>query len=212
MPLQRQKRSAFIIRRRAGDGKCKIGVKGGGAVAKQVCVWYTVSYTLIFTDERFCMLNRYLYVFLVSMVPLIELRGAIPIGVGLGLPLWQVYVISIIGNMIPVPIIFFFARRVLEWGADKPVIGKFFRFFLEKGHKGGEKLKQKAGRGLFWALLLFVGIPVPGTGAWTGTLAASLLDMDFKSSVLACMGGVLLAGCIMGAVSLLGFSAIGAIL
>ena len=83
---------------------------------------------------------------------------------------------------------------------------------MEKGHRGGEKLKQKAGRGLFWALLLFVGIPVPGTGAWTGTLAASLLDMDFKSSVLACMGGVLLAGCIMGAVSLLGFSAIGAIL
>ena len=158
------------------------------------------------------MLKRYLYVFFVSMVPLIELRGAIPIGVGLGLPLWQVYVISIIGNMIPVPIIFFFARRVLEWGADKPGIGKFFRFFLEKGHRGGEKLTQKAGRGLFWALLLFVGIPVPGTGAWTGTLAASLLDMDFKSSVLACMGGVLLAGCIMGAVSLLGFSAIGAIL
>ena len=91
---------------------------------------------------------------------------------------------------------------MLEWGADKPVVGKFFRFFLEKGHRGGEKLKQKAGRGLFWALLLFVGIPVPGTGAWTGTLAASLLDM----------GGVLLAGCIMGAVSLLGFSAIGAIL
>ena len=158
------------------------------------------------------MLKRYLYVFFVSMVPLIELRGAIPIGVGLGLPLWQVYVISIIGNMLPVPIIFFFARRVLEWGADKPVIGKAFRFFLEKGHRGGETLKQKAGRGLFWALLLFVGIPVPGTGAWTGTLAASLLDMDFKSSVLACMGGVLLAGCIMGAVSLLGFSAIGAIL
>ena len=102
-------------------------------------------------------------------------------------------------------------RKVLEWGADKPVIGKFFTFCLEKGHKGGEKLKAKAGRGLPWALLLFVGIPLPGTGAWTGTLAASLLDMDFKSSVRACMGGVLLAGCIMGAVSLLGFSAFGAI-
>ena len=88
--------------------------------------------------------------------------------------------------MLPVPFIFFFARKVLEWGADKPVIGKFFRFCLEKGHKGGEKLKATAGRGLPWALLLFVGIPLPGTGAWTGTLAASLLDMDFKSSVLAC--------------------------
>ena len=91
------------------------------------------------------------------------------------------------------------------------VIGKFFTFCLEKGHEGGEKLKAKAGRGLPWALLLFVGIPLPGTGAWTGTLAASLLDMDFKSSVRACMGGVLLAGCIMGVVSLLGFSAFGAI-
>ena len=150
------------------------------------------------------MLTKYLSVFLISMVPLIELRGAIPVGVAMGLPLWQVYIIAIIGNMIPVPIIFFFARKVLEWGAGKPVIGKFFTFCLEKGHKGGEKLKAKAGRGLPWALLLFVGIPLPGTGAWTGTLAASLLDMDFKSSVRACMGGVLLAGCIMGALSVLG--------
>ena len=126
------------------------------------------------------MLTKYLYVFFISMVPLIELRCAIPVGVGLGLPLWSVYVIAIIGNMLPVPIIIFFARTVLEWGADKPVIGKFFTFCLQKGHKGGEKLKATAGRGLPWALLLFVGIPLPGTGAWTGTLAASLLDMDFN--------------------------------
>lgn len=157
------------------------------------------------------MLTNYLYVFFISMVPLIELRGAIPAGVLLGLPLWSVYVIAIIGNMLPVPFIFFFARKVLEWGANKPVIGMFFTFCLKKGHKGGEKLKEKAGRGLPWALLLFVGIPLPGTGAWTGTLAASLLDMDFKSSVLACMGGVLLAGCIMGALSLAGVSALGAV-
>ena len=156
-------------------------------------------------------LQHYLIVFLVSMVPLIELRGAIPYGVMFGLPLWQTFVIAIVGNMLPVPIIFFFARRVLEWGADKPVIGKFFTFFLEKGHKGGAKLQAKAGRGLYWALLLFVGIPLPGTGAWTGTLAASLLDMDFKKSVLACVGGVLLAGVIMGALSLLGVSAFGVV-
>ena len=156
-------------------------------------------------------LQHYLIVFLVSMVPLIELRGAIPYGVMFGLPLWQTFVIAIVGNMLPVPIIFFFARRVLEWGADKPVIGKFFTFFLEKGHKGGAKLQAKAGRGLYWALLLFVGIPLPGTGAWTGTLAASLLDMDFKKSVLACMGGVLLAGVIMGVLSLLGVSAFGVV-
>ena len=146
-------------------------------------------------------MTHYLIVFLISMVPLIELRGAIPYAVGFHLPLLPSYVIAIIGNMIPVPIIYLFARKVLEWGADKPVIGKFFTFCLEKGEKGGQKLQAKAGRGLFLALLLFVGIPLPGTGAWTGTLAASLLDMDFKSSVLAVMLGVLLAGIIMGAAS-----------
>ena len=157
------------------------------------------------------MIGKYLWVFLISMVPIIELRGAIPVAVGMGLPLIPSYIICIIGNMLPVPFIYFFARKVLIWGSDKPVIGKFFTFCLEKGEKGGKKLQAKAGRGLFVALLLFVGIPLPGTGAWTGTLAASLLDMDFKSSVRACMGGVLLAGCIMGVVSLLGFSAFGAI-
>ncbi len=154
---------------------------------------------------------KHAWVFLISMVPLIELRGAIPVGVGLGLPLWVVYIIAIIGNMLPVPIIFLFARKVLEWGKDKPYIGKFFTFCLEKGHKGGEKLKAKAGRGLFWALMLFVAIPLPGTGAWTGTLAASLLDMDFKKSTLAVMLGVLTAGVIMGIASTGVFSALGAL-
>ena len=155
------------------------------------------------------MFKNCLVVFLVSMVPLIELRGAIPYGVLFGLPLWLTYIIAIVGNMLPVPFIYLFARKVLVWGKDKPVIGKFFTFCLEKGEKGGRKLQEKAGRGLFWALLLFVGIPLPGTGAWTGTLAASLLNMDFKKSVLACMGGVLLAGIIMGALSLLGVSVFG---
>ena len=143
----------------------------------------------------------YLHVFLISMVPLIELRGAIPYSQAIGLPLLNSYIVAIIGNMLPVPFIYLFARKVLIWGKDMPVIGRFFTFCLEKGEKGGEKLKAAAGRGLFVALLLFVGIPLPGTGAWTGTLAASLLDMDFKSSTLAVMLGVLLAGLIMGAAS-----------
>ena len=147
------------------------------------------------------MLKKYLFVFFVSMVPLIELRAAVPIALGMDLPVIPSYIVCILGNMLPVPIIYLFARKVLEWGADKPVIGKFFTFCLEKGHKGGEKLKEKAGRGLFVALLLFVGIPLPGTGAWTGTLAASLLDMDFKSSVIAVLFGVVLAGIIMGVAS-----------
>lgn len=156
------------------------------------------------------MLN-YLIVFFISMVPLIELRGAIPYAIGMGLPVIPSYIIAIIGNMLPVPIIYLFARRVLIWGKDKPYIGKFFTFCLEKGEKGGKKLQEKAGRGLFLALLLFVGIPLPGTGAWTGTLAASLLDMDFKSSVIAVMLGVILAGIIMGIASAGIFGAAGAI-
>lgn len=146
------------------------------------------------------------------MVPLIELRGAIPYAVGFHLPMVQSYIICILGNMVPMPFIFLFARRILEWGKDKKYIGKFFTFCLEKGHKGGEALKQKAGRGLFWALLLFVGIPLPGTGAWTGTLAASILDMDFKTSMAAVLGGVILAGVIMGLVSSGLFGGLGALL
>lgn len=155
------------------------------------------------------MLRKYLIVFLVSMVPLIELRGAIPVSQGFGLPIVQSYILCIVGNMIPVPFIYLFARKFLEWGQDKKIIGGICRFFLVKGKKGGEKLQSKAGRGLFVALFLFVGIPLPGTGAWTGTLAASLLDMKFKETVIAVVLGVLLAGLIMMAVSLGTFSFVG---
>lgn len=157
---------------------------------------------------------KYLLVLFVSMVPLIELRGAVPIGLspllGDALPLLPLYIVCIIGNMLPVPFIFFFARKVLIWGADKKFIGKFFTFCLEKGEKGGQKLQEKAGRGLYFALFLFVGIPLPGTGAWTGTLAASFLNMDFKKSILAIIAGVILAGIIMGLASLGVFGAFGA--
>lgn len=146
-------------------------------------------------------LVKYIIVFFVSMVPLIELRGAIPIAVGLGLNKLISFVIAIIGNMLPVPIIYLFARKILEWGKDKKVIGKFFTWCLNKGERGGQKLEAKAGKGLYWALFLFVGIPLPGTGAWTGTLAASMLKLDFKKTIMAVMGGVLLAGLIMMAVS-----------
>ncbi len=156
------------------------------------------------------MLKNGLIVFFISMIPIVELRGAIPVAVGLGIPLLPSYIICVVGNMIPVPFIYLFARKVLVWGADRKFIGKFFTFCLNKGERGGKKLQQKAGRGLFLALLLFVGIPLPGTGAWTGTLAASFLDMDFKPTVLAAMGGVLLAGIIMGVASVLGFQAFSA--
>ena len=160
---------------------------------------------------------KYLIVFVVSMVPIVELRGAIPIAEGLGLNILLYYPIAIIGNMLPVPVIYLFARKVLEWGKDKKLIGKFFTWCLEKGTKGGEKLKASAGnKGIFWALLIFVGIPLPGTGAWTGTLAASFLNLDFKTSISAVTLGVLLAGIIMSLgskiVATLGWTGIFAIL
>ena len=158
------------------------------------------------------MITKYLIVFIISMVPMVELRLAIQVAIGYGLPTIPSYILCIVGNMVPVPFIFFFARKILEWGSDKKYIGKFFSFCLDKGHKGGEKLKEKAGKGLFLALLLFVGIPLPGTGAWTGTLAASILDMDFKKSVVAVMAGVFLAGVIMAAASILVKGGLGAIM
>ena len=156
------------------------------------------------------MLKKYLLCFLVSMVPLIELRGGVPIAVGMGLDYWTALVVCAIGNMLPVPIIYFFARKVLLWGRDKKYIGKFFTLCIEKGEKGGRKLKARAGRGgLFVALMLFVGIPLPGTGAWTGTLAASFLNMGIKSTSLAVCLGVILAGFIMGVVSMTGVHVFG---
>ena len=153
---------------------------------------------------------QYLLVFLISMVPLIELRGALPIALGMGLPTLNAYIICIIGNMLPVPIIYFFARKVLIWGADKKYIGKFFSFCLEKGEKAGQKLVATTGRGgLFVALMLFVGIPLPGTGAWTGALGASFLNMGFKSTVASVSLGVIMAGIIMGSISALGLHIFG---
>ena len=156
------------------------------------------------------MLKHYLICFLISMVPLIELRGAMVYAVGVGLPEIPALTLCVIGNMLPVPIIYFFARKVLIWGADKPYIGKFFTFCLEKGERAGNKLAKTAGRrGLFVALLLFVGIPLPGTGAWTGTLGASFLKMGIKSTTAAVSLGVVLAGIIMTLLSHGVFSFIG---
>lgn len=152
------------------------------------------------------MFLKYLSCFVVSMIPIIELRGAIPIAYGLGLDSqWQTlliaYFICVVGNMLPVPFIYFFARKVLEWGKDKKFIGKFFTWILEKGHRAGEKLTKNGEKGYFIGLMLFVGIPLPGTGAWTGTLAASILDKGFKKSSIAVICGVLLAGIVMAVLS-----------
>ena len=147
-------------------------------------------------------MKKYLIAFLISTVPIIELRGAVPYAVAMDVPYVWALIICAVGNMLPVPFIYFFARKFLLWGADKKYIGKLCSFFLEKGEHAGEKLVSATGRGgLFIALLLFVGIPLPGTGAWTGTLGASFLNMGFKSTVLAVCLGVIMAGIIMALLS-----------
>ena len=147
---------------------------------------------------------KYLTIFLVSMVPIIELRGAMVMAMapGMDIPFPLALLICAIGNMLPVPFIYFFARKVLIWGARQRYIGKICNFFLVKGEHAGQKLVKATGRGgLFIALLLFVGIPLPGTGAWTGALGASFLNMGFKSTVAAVSLGVILAGIIMAVAS-----------
>lgn len=156
------------------------------------------------------MLTKYCFIFFVSMVPLIELRGAIPIAVGMGLPAIRAIVVCSLGNLIPVPVIYFFARKFLIWGMDKRYIGGICRFFHDKGERAGAKLTAKAGKaGLMLALMLFVGIPIPGTGAWTGTLGASFLNMGVKETAMAVSAGVIIAGIIMASVSMVGVHVFG---
>ncbi len=155
-------------------------------------------------------LKRYLWVFVISMVPVLELRGAVPIGVGMGLPLLPTYIVAVLGNMVPVPLILLLAKPVLLWCVELPgILGRFFTWLYNKGVRAGETLTAKAGSGMFWALFLFVAIPLPGTGAWTGCLAATLLNLKFWPSVLAVLCGVMTAGVIMGAASAGVFGALG---
>lgn len=154
---------------------------------------------------------KYIAVFFISMVPVIELRGAIPIGLspfmGEALPVIPLYIICILGNMVPMPLIYLFARKILIWGSEVKLpkwlkwINSVFKFMLNKGEKAGKQITKKTGKSIYVALLLFVGIPLPGTGGWTGALAASILDLDFKRSIIAILLGITLAGIIMGLIS-----------
>ena len=155
------------------------------------------------------MFTKILLTFLISMVPIIELRGAVPFGVAMGVNPFVALAVSIIGNMIPVPFIYLFARKFLEWGKDVKFLSKICKWVLKKGEKGGKKLTAKTGQSVYVALLLFVGIPLPGTGAWTGTLAASLLDLNHKKTTIAVLCGIAVAGAIMLTLSLLGLVALG---
>ena len=153
---------------------------------------------------------KYIIACLISMVPIVELRGAVPIAISSGIDPVVAVILCAFSNMLPVPIIYFFARKFLIWGAQQKHIGKFCNFFLVKGEHAGQKLVKATGRGgLFMALLLFVGIPLPGTGAWTGALGASFLNMGFRSTVVSVSLGVILAGIIMAVLSTGVFSIIG---
>ena len=157
------------------------------------------------------MFEKYLSVFLISMVPLIELRAAVPIAIGMGLDTMTSIAVCAVGNMVPVPIIYLFARKFLIWGLDKPYIGGICRFFHDKGERAGRKLAQgRFGRfGMVVALTAFVGVPIPGTGAWTGTLGASFLDLGLKKTVASVSTGVLIAAVIMATVSKVGVHVFG---
>ncbi|WP_068268725.1 COG2426 family protein [Caviibacter abscessus] len=151
---------------------------------------------------------KYIYVFFISMLPLIELRGSLIYSQAIGLPIYISFIVAIFGNILPIPIVFLFARKVLEYGKNKKYLSKLFTLFLEKGHNAGQKLTKKSKFGIYIALLLFVGIPLPGTGAWTGALAASILDMDFKKSMIYIFLGLILAGVIISILSVVGFNLI----
>lgn len=140
-----------------------------------------------------------LCVFFCSMLPIIELRGAIPLGAGFGLPWWQTYLIAIVGNMLPVPIILLFVKSVLTWMKGCKI--KFFNRIANKMFEKAEKNREKIEKYAFWGLTLFVAIPLPATGAWTGTLVAALFDMKFWKSLLSALIGVMIAGVVMTLIS-----------
>lgn len=144
------------------------------------------------------LVKEYFWIFFISMVPIVELRGAVPAGLAMGLPVIPTYIVSVIGNMLPVPVILLFAKAVLLWCTKLPGgLGRFFMKIYDKGVKAGEKMQAKAGRGIYWALFLFVAIPLPGTGAWTGSLVAALMKMPFKNAMISVVGGTLIADIIM---------------
>ena len=151
---------------------------------------------------------KYILVFFISMVPIIELRGAVPIGVtAFGLNEYITLAVCVIGNMLPVPFIHLFARKILIWGSTWKHGSGIFKWILQKGEKAGKKLTANSKKhGAFIALMLFVGIPIPGTGAWSGALGASLIGMRFRDAMIAIFLGVIMAGIIMATASYYGFN------
>lgn len=153
------------------------------------------------------MFYKYLITLLISMVPFIELRGSIPIGIlGYKLNVFLVYLISIIGNIIIIPIILIAIKRILKILENIKYTKKIVSIIEQKGKKAGDKILKSSKNGVYYGLFLFVAIPLPGTGAWTGSLAAAFLDLDFKKSFLSIALGVISAGIIIFILSVIGFN------
>ena len=140
-----------------------------------------------------------LCVFFCSMIPIIELRGAIPMGFAFGLPWWQSYILAVVGNMLPVPFILLLIKAVITWMSRSKV--KFFNKLAAWLNRRVEKRRDKIEKYSFWGVCLFVAVPLPVTGAWTGSLVAAMIDMKFWKALLSCLFGVMIAGVIMTLVS-----------
>ncbi len=140
-------------------------------------------------------LGAHLGVLLCSMIPIIELRGAIPLGAWLELPWWQNYLLAVIGNMIPVPFILLFITKVIAWMSECRVklFNKVGGWLLRKAEKNREKIEKYS----FWGVALFVAMPLPITGAWTGSLVAAVIRMNFWKAMLSALIGVMISGAIM---------------
>lgn len=139
------------------------------------------------------------YVFLVSMLPVLELRAAIPIGAAAGVNIYVCYFISVVGNLLPIPFILIFIKKIIEYMSHSRIafFKKIADFLINKAEKRSDKVNRYSLLGLF----IFVAIPIPGTGAWTGALIAALMEMRFKKSFFSIFAGVLVAGLIMCAAS-----------
>lgn len=149
-------------------------------------------------NERIVLLKQYLTIFLISMVPVIELRGAVPVGISMGLPLLPVLIVSILGNMLPVPVIILFVRKVFNWMSKKNKwLDDKVKWFEERANKKAELVHKYELLGL----LILVAIPLPGTGAWTGSLVAALLNIRLRSAVPVIFAGVCIAGILMSIIS-----------
>lgn len=128
---------------------------------------------------------------LVSMIPVVELRGGIPFGAAAGLPVWAVCIAAVIGNLIPVPFIIVYIRRIFQWMREKmPRLNRMVDALERKAHLKGQKVSKYK----YLGLAIFVAIPLPGTGAWTGSLAAAFLDMPLRRAIPSIVAGVVVAG------------------